>query len=121
MVQNYHTSQNKAIIGTFDRSNIYDQKGAISFDFPALFWQKKEYFYVSPTCNNDGKKQPLSIEKLRSFQGFTTISDDEALQVITSLDQLSRLLLSCAITDSKSENYGSSSAVCKRDKGSDSS
>lgn len=116
-----HISQYKPISGTFSKQITLRYKEVIPVDLPAIFWQKNDCLYVSSIANKGDSIQPLTTEKLRSFHGFSEISNDEATQVIRSLDQISRLLLSCTFTDSKSKSYGGSSAIRKGKEDSNSS
>ena len=36
--------------------------------------------------------KPLTVERLRKFPGLDTVTDDEAVEIIDSLDQLARIL-----------------------------
>jgi hypothetical protein len=40
----------------------------------------------------EGKTRSLTVERLRQFDGLSNLSEQEAKQVIESLDQLSKIL-----------------------------
>lgn len=53
----------------------------------------KSFVFINP------RKEALTLQKLKSFEGFEVISDAEAEEIIIALQTLSQILLSSKLLD----------------------
>jgi hypothetical protein len=56
-----------------------------------IFMKKQRYIPRNP------KREPLTVEKLRTFPGFENLSDEEAEDQVHSIHQFCEILMDCAI------------------------
>jgi|GEM_PF-1471861 hypothetical protein len=48
--------------------------------------------YLGDNGNINPKKEALTIENLRTFEGFENVSDEEAMEIIRTIDTLCRIV-----------------------------
>lgn len=52
-------------------------------------------------------KEPLTVEKLRTFEGFESTTDEEALEIICTIDTLCRIVQEYLMNRNRNEHNNS--------------
>lgn len=48
--------------------------------------------YSAQDENINPLKEPLTVEKVKTFEGFENVSDEEALDIVSTIDSLCRIV-----------------------------
>lgn len=66
--------------------------------------EKDEIRYSGEAQSVNPKKEPLTVEKLKTFEGFENTTEEEALEIIYTIDTLCRIVEEYLMNQNLNEN-----------------
>lgn len=66
--------------------------------------EKDEARYIGGAESINPKKEALTVEKLRTFEGFENTTEEEAIEIIRTIDILCRITQEYLLNQKQNEN-----------------